>query len=224
MVVVDTPINGSCADRNEDQFMIRALTVRCLDLVISIAALLFLLPFALGISILIKSHDGGPILFGHIRVGKGGRTFRCWKFRSMVIDAEQRLADLLARDPAARSEWEADHKLRRDPRVTMLGRFLRKSSVDELPQLINVLRGEMSLVGPRPVVADEARRYGRYYRDYCSVLPGITGLWQVTGRNDVSYRRRVALDVIYVRSQSVTLYLKILILTLPIVFGRRGVY
>lgn len=142
----------------------------------------------------------------------------------MVVDAEQRLADLLARDPVARSEWEADHKLRVDPRVTRLGDFLRKSSLDELPQLLNVLRGEMSMVGPRPVVSAEVSRYGRYFNDYCSVRPGITGLWQVMGRNDVSYKRRVALDVAYVRSQSISLYIKVLILTLPAVLSRSGVY
>jgi exopolysaccharide production protein ExoY len=210
------------AARAETQFS--GLTIRALDIVFAAAAALLLLPFALGVALAIKAHDRGPILFGHLRVGKDGRLFRCWKFRSMVVDAEQRLADLLARDPVARSEWEADHKLRVDPRVTRLGDFLRKSSLDELPQLLNVLRGEMSMVGPRPVVSAEVSRYGRYFNDYCSVRPGITGLWQVMGRNDVSYKRRVALDVAYVRSQSISLYIKVLILTLPAVLSRSGVY
>ncbi|MDZ4363660.1 sugar transferase [Brevundimonas sp.] len=197
---------------------------RAIDVVVCLVALAILLPFAVIFAVAIKLQDGGPILFGHMRIGRDGRLFRCWKFRSMVVNAEQKLAALLARDPAARAEWEADHKLRNDPRITWLGNFLRKSSIDELPQLINVLRGEMSLVGPRPVVQAEALRYGRYFREYCAVRPGITGLWQVMGRNDVSYRRRVALDVAFVRSQSVSLYLTILILTVPAVFGRSGVY
>lgn len=201
-----------------------ALTIRTFDIVLSIAALVLLLPVTLGVAFVIKIHDGGPILFGHQRIGKNGQLFRCWKFRSMVVDAEKRLAELLARDSVARSEWDADYKLRNDPRITRFGSFLRMSSIDELPQLLNVLRGEMSLVGPRPVVQAEASRYGRYFREYCSVKPGITGLWQVMGRNDVSYRRRVALDVSYVRSQSIRLYLTILVLTLPAVWGRIGVY
>ncbi len=197
---------------------------RILDVILALGGLLFLAPTLVLISIAIKIQDGGPILFGHSRIGRHGRVFRCWKFRSMVVEAEQRLADLLARDPQARAEWEADQKLRKDPRVTPLGLFLRKSSIDELPQLLNVLVGEMSLVGPRPIVADEVRRYGRWFRHYCAVRPGITGLWQVSGRNDVDYRQRVAMDVLYARSRSFSRYLMILAATVPAVARRSGSY
>jgi lipopolysaccharide/colanic/teichoic acid biosynthesis glycosyltransferase len=142
----------------------------------------------------------------------------------MVVDAEARLAALLARSPEARREWEADQKLRDDPRVTLLGRILRVSSIDELPQLFNVLRGEMSLVGPRPIVTGEVARYGRRFTQYCSVRPGITGLWQISGRNDVSYRRRVAMDTVFANTLSLSLYLKILFATVPAVLKREGSY
>jgi lipopolysaccharide/colanic/teichoic acid biosynthesis glycosyltransferase len=140
----------------------------------------------------------------------------------MVSDADVRLVQLLAESAQAREEWARDHKLRRDPRITPIGSFLRRSSLDELPQLFNVLKGEMSLVGPRPIVHSEIERYGRYFREYCRVRPGITGLWQISGRSNVSYRRRVALDVTYVRSKSLVLDIKILALTLPCVLVARG--
>lgn len=197
---------------------------RMLDVLLSLSALIFLAPLLLLVALLVYIVDPGPVLFGHRRLGKDGRTFRCWKFRSMVVDADVRLRALLESDPAARAEWEADHKLRNDPRVTRIGHFLRKSSLDELPQFFNVLMGEMSLVGPRPIVGDEVAKYGRYFADYCRVRPGITGLWQISGRNDVSYRRRVALDVSYVRSKSVALDMGILLLTVPRVVARRGSY
>ena len=142
----------------------------------------------------------------------------------MVVDADERLKRLLEMDPAARSEWKLTHKLRNDPRITKLGRFLRKSSLDELPQLINVLRGEMSLVGPRPIVHSEIVHYGRWFSSYCSVRPGITGVWQVSGRNDTSYRRRVAMDHLYARNNSLRLYLWVMLMTMPAVLSRRGSY
>lgn len=197
---------------------------RVLDIVIALAVLIFVAPLMIVIAGLIKLQDGGPALFGHARIGQGGRTFKCLKFRSMVVDAEARLNALLARDPEARREWEADHKLRKDPRITALGAFLRKSSLDELPQLFNVLKGEMSLVGPRPIVTSEIVRYGRWFPYYCSVKPGVTGLWQVNGRNDVSYRRRVALDVLFARTNGVRRYLKIMAATVPAVLLRSGSY
>ncbi len=197
---------------------------RVLDLAIAGSALVFLAPLFALLALAIWIQDGGPAFFGHSRIGHEGRAFRCWKFRSMVIDAEQRLAALLARDPAARAEWDADHKLRRDPRVTALGRFLRVSSLDELPQLLNVLKGEMSLVGPRPIVMAEVARYGRWFPRYCQVKPGVTGLWQVSGRNDVNYRQRVAMDVLYAKRWSPALYLWILFATVPAVLKRSGSY
>jgi lipopolysaccharide/colanic/teichoic acid biosynthesis glycosyltransferase len=142
----------------------------------------------------------------------------------MAIDAEQRLAELLANDPVARAEWEKDHKLRNDPRVTRLGAFLRKTSLDELPQLFNVLRGEMSLVGPRPIVDAEIPKYGRRFVSYCAVKPGITGLWQVSGRNDTSYRSRVAMDCLYAKQRNVLMDGFIIAATVPAVLMRRGSY
>jgi exopolysaccharide production protein ExoY len=142
----------------------------------------------------------------------------------MGVDAQERLADLLSRSAAARTEWAREHKLRDDPRVTWAGRFLRKTSLDELPQLINVLRGEMNLVGPRPIVESEIPRYGRHFRHYCAMKPGITGLWQVSGRNDVSYNRRVALDMLYSRRRNPWIDLWILLMTVPSVLLLRGSY
>ncbi|MFL0413503.1 sugar transferase [Sphingomonas sp. 179-I 2A4 NHS] len=201
-----------------------SVVTRAMDVVAALIALVFFLPLMLIIALLIYASDPGPVLFAHRRVGKGGRHFRCLKFRSMAVDAEARLAELLANDPAARAEWSRDHKLKRDPRITTVGSFLRKSSLDELPQLFNVLRGEMGLVGPRPIVDAEVDRYGRYFSHYCSVRPGITGLWQISGRNDVSYRRRVAFDVAYSRSRSALMDAKILALTIPSVVFARGSY
>ena len=195
-----------------------------MNFLIALVALIFLAPLMITVAFLVYAQDGGPAIFAHKRLGKGGRHFRCLKFRSMAMDAEARLADLLARDANARAEWEKDHKLRNDPRVTKLGVFLRKSSLDELPQLFNVLRGEMSLVGPRPIVDAEVPKYGRRFRHYCAVKPGITGLWQVSGRNDTSYRSRVAMDCIYAERRNAVLDAKIILATVPAVLLSRGSY
>jgi exopolysaccharide production protein ExoY len=191
-----------------------------------VAGLLLLIGFAplLLILALAVSWDGGPALFGHRRIGTGGRPFKCWKFRSMVVDAEAALARTLASDPQARLEWERDFKLRNDPRVTRLGRFLRKSSLDELPQLFSVITGEMSLIGPRPIVADEVPRYGAGFADYAACRPGITGLWQVSGRNDIDYAERVAIDRRYARSWSFAGDMSILVRTVGVVLRRNGAY
>ena len=198
--------------------------IRALDIVVSLAAIVALAPLLIAIGAMIKLRNPGPALFAHRRIGRGGRTFACLKFRTMVVDAELRLRALLASDPAARAEWARDHKLRDDPRIISGGGFLRRASLDELPQLFNVLRGEMSIVGPRPIVETEIQRYGRYFASYCAVRPGITGLWQVSGRNDVSYRRRVACDVSYARSKSVRQDIKLILLTLPPVLLAKGSY
>ena len=166
--------------------------------------------------------SGGQVLFAHERVGKCGRKFRCLKFRTMRVDAAERLKHLLEHDAEARAEWARDFKLRNDPRVTRMGDFLRRTSLDELPQLFNVLSGDMCLVGPRPVVEEELLRYGRYARYYLSTRPGMTGLWQVSGRNHTSYRRRVALDYTYVKCQCIGLDLRILAKTALIVARGRG--
>jgi len=197
---------------------------RAFDVVLALGALVFFAPVMLIVAVAIWLQDGGPAFFVQTRMGRGAEPFSCLKFRTMVVDAEERLAALLASDPVARTEWARDQKLRRDPRITALGAFLRKSSLDELPQLFNILRGEMSVVGPRPIVKAEVPRYGRWYRDYCSVRPGLTGLWQVSGRNDVDYRRRVALDVAYARRRSLGLYLRIVLATIPAVLLRSGSY
>jgi len=167
--------------------------------------------------------DGGSPVFSHTRIGKNGRKFGCLKFRSMAPNAAELLKDLLAADPDARAEWEKDFKLRNDPRITKIGGFLRRTSLDELPQLLNVIKGEMSLVGPRPIVDDEIEYYGSKYIFYRSVTPGITGFWQISGRNDVSYENRVKLDETYVRNWSFWFDLKILFKTIPVfVMGSRG--
>ena len=191
---------------------------------LALVALIFVAPLMLLVALAIFSHDRGPIVFAHRRIGRGGQSFPCLKFRSMAVDAEARLAEVLACDPDARAEWEKDHKLRNDPRVTKLGAFLRRTSLDELPQLFNVLAGDMSLVGPRPIVDAEIQKYGRRFRQYCAVKPGITGLWQVSGRNDTSYRARVALDCIYAKRRTVALDLAIMFNTVPAVLLRRGSY
>ncbi|MEM3434110.1 MAG: sugar transferase, partial [Candidatus Methanomethyliaceae archaeon] len=166
----------------------------------------------------------GPVLFRHRRLGLGGREFWCYKFRTMHVNAEEVLQKLLASDPALRAEWERDFKLRNDPRVTRVGRLLRRTSLDELPQIFNVLKGEMSLVGPRPIVEKEVPRFGLFASDYFSVRPGVTGLWQVSGRNDTGYEHRVRLESWYVRNWSLWLDLTVLIRTIGVVLARRGAY
>jgi UDP-galactose-lipid carrier transferase len=194
---------------------------RCFDAIFAALLLLGASPLMLALAWLVR-RDGKLALYRHKRLGAGGRPFYCIKFRSMVPDADGILADLLARDPNAAAEWQATQKLRRDPRVTPIGRFLRKTSLDELPQLLNVLRGEMSLVGPRPIVTSETRFYGEYIDDYYAIRPGVTGLWQVSGRSDTTYEQRVQLDVWYVRNWTLWRDIIILLKTLPIVMLRRG--
>jgi exopolysaccharide production protein ExoY len=189
---------------------------------ISLAALLFFAPLMLLVALLIRITDPGPVIFRHRRVGLNGKPFYCLKFRTMVMDSERRLQELLWNDPQARMEWHLHRKLRHDPRITWLGALLRKSSIDELPQFLNVLLGQMSIVGPRPIVEEEIVRYGRYFHHYSSVRPGITGLWQVSGRNNITYRRRVAMDVVYVRRKSLGFNMFIMGMTVPAVVAARG--
>jgi Undecaprenyl-phosphate galactose phosphotransferase WbaP len=168
--------------------------------------------------------DGGPAIFAHKRVGQTGKVFPCFKFRTMQVDAEERLRELLANDPAARAEWEREFKLRNDPRITPIGQFLRRTSLDELPQLFNVIRGEMSLVGPRPVIRAELARYGDDVDYFLMVRPGMTGLWQVSGRNDTGYDTRVYLDTWYVKNWSLWYDIAILFKTIRVVLNREGAY
>lgn len=183
-------------------------------------------PVMLMLAGLIRLTSKGAAFYGHERVGRSGRTIRCFKLRTMVHDADCRLAELLASDPVLAEEFARTFKLKNDPRVTRMGRFLRKTSMDELPQLINVLKGEMSLVGPRPITEDEMRRYGQYMPIVLSARPGMTGLWQVSGRNDVSYSTRVALDVQYAFGQSLSGDISIIARTFVRVFrpSRGGAY
>ena len=197
---------------------------RTLDVTMAALALALLLPLMLMIGALIKLFSPGPALYGHERVGRNGRAFKCLKFRTMVVNGDDVLRDHLAGSEEARREWETTRKLRKDPRITPLGHVLRKSSTDELPQLINILRGEMSIVGPRPVVHDELRYYGDNASYYLASRPGLTGLWQVSGRNLTSYEARVAYDRAYCESWSLRMDLLLIARTIPVVISRQGTY
>jgi exopolysaccharide production protein ExoY len=187
---------------------------RAIDIVVASTALVLASPLMAVIALVIWATSGRPVLFAHSRVGFKGEMFKCYKFRTMVSNADAALEALLASDPAAAKEWMEQRKLKRDPRVTFFGRILRLSSLDELPQLFNVLLGDMSCVGPRPIVVDELQRYGTYASDYLRVRPGVTGAWQVFGRDDVDYARRVSLDSYYVRNWSIRYDLVILFWTI----------
>ena len=194
---------------------------RVTDLILASFALLILWPLFLVIAILVAT-DGGPILYRHRRIGKDGAAFDCLKFRTMILGATECLDEYLTYHPAERAEWDSTRKLSFDPRTTAIGRFLRKTSIDELPQFFNVLTGDMSLVGPRPVTSSELAFYGEKADLYRSVRPGITGLWQISGRNDVSYDERVALDATYVREQGFWRDVSILLRTPRVVLSRTG--
>ena len=200
------------------------LAKRTFDIVVSLCGMVFALPLGVFLAIAIYIDSPGPVLFAHRRIGRRGKEFPCYKFRSMVPEADRVLAEYLAAHPRAREEWERDFKLKDDPRVTRVGRILRKTSLDELPQLINVLKGEMSLVGPRPIVRAEIEKYGEYFHDFCLVPPGITGMWQVNGRSDTTYEERVQMDSWYVRNWSVWIDIVYLLKTVKVVFSGKGAY
>jgi Undecaprenyl-phosphate galactose phosphotransferase WbaP len=197
---------------------------RLLDVAVSGGLMLFLAPLFLTLVLAIKLDSRGPALFGHRRIGRRGKFFQAWKFRTMVVNGDEILKRHLSENEEARAEWERDHKLRNDPRVTRVGKILRKTSLDELPQLWNVLKNEMSLVGPRPIVQAEVSRYGTAFSEYTRVKGGLTGLWQVSGRNDTTYDERVRLDTMYVRNSSVWLDLFILYRTVGVVLFGSGAY
>lgn len=197
---------------------------RFFDIVGALVGLVLLGPLFLMIALLIKFTDGGSIFYGHSRVGHNGNEFSCLKFRTMVEDGERVLTDYLGRNPEMRQEWEETRKLKNDPRVTRVGAVLRKLSLDELPQLINIMRGDMSIVGPRPVVDEELSYYGRAAQFYLRSRPGLTGLWQISGRNDVSYDSRVAFDRHYVENWSFGQDVWIIVRTVPAVCAQRGSY
>jgi Undecaprenyl-phosphate galactose phosphotransferase WbaP len=197
---------------------------RFMDLLIVGIGGLVILPFLLIIALLVKLGSRGPVLYRHSRLGLDGKPFKALKFRSMVMDADKKLESLLASDPKLKAEWEANQKLKDDPRVTPIGRFLRRTSFDEFPQLLNILKGEMSLVGPRPVTESEIEKYGENYRRIFSVKPGLTGLWQVSGRSDTNYTDRVSYDTYYLQSWSVWLDLWILYRTPGAILKGKGAY
>lgn len=192
-----------------------------IDILLAAILLTLVSPIFLVVALLCRL-DGGPVFFSHRRVGSNGTSFNCRKFRTMVVDSDRVLEECLAADPLLAAEWAATHKMARDPRVTPVGRFLRKTSLDELPQLINVLMREMSLVGPRPIVEGEVRFYGEDIAHYYATRPGLTGLWQVSGRSNTSYARRVQLDVWYVNNWTVWLDVTVLLKTFPAVLSRSG--
>jgi len=200
------------------------LIKRAFDLLASTSLIVLLSPLFAWIAWRIRREDGGPILFRQSRVGRGGKAFACLKFRSMVPDAEARLEHYLAENPAIAEEYLRNFKLRNDPRITRIGRFLRRSSLDELPQLFNVLRGEMSLVGPRPLLAREVDRYGDNMALYRLVRPGITGLWQISGRSETTFTDRSVLDAWYVKNWTLWYDIVILLRTVRVVFQRHGAY
>lgn len=196
--------------------------IRAADICISLFGIIFLMPAFLAIAAAIVACDGGPVFFTQKRVGRNGKYFVCVKFRTMRIDGARLLQKHLDANPDEKRLWDEYHKLDRDPRITAAGHFLRKTSLDEFPQLINVLKGEMSLVGPRPILPEEVAKYGSSFRIYKSVLPGITGLWQIMGRNKLTYYKRVALDRLFARKMSLFFYVGILVMTIPAVLFQRG--
>lgn len=197
---------------------------RCMDLSFAIIGGLILMPVFLVTALLIKMTSPGPVLYGHKRLGMNGKYFKAYKFRSMVIDADKRLNALLETDPSAKAEWDAQRKIKNDPRVTKLGKFLRRTSLDEFPQLINIIKGEMSLIGPRPIVDDEVEKYGEDFGRIFSVRPGLSGLWQVSGRSDKDYSDRVFFDTYYLQSWSVWLDLWVIYRTFGAVIKGKGAY
>lgn len=214
------PVN----DTSEPRSVMQDALIRGFDIAIAGLAIVVLLPLMILITCMVKLASPGPAIFRQQRVGRDGALFPCLKFRSMVVDAQAQLDRLLAESDDAREEWSRDQKLRRDPRVTRIGEFLRRTSLDELPQLFNIIAGQMSIVGPRPIVESEIARYGSRFDDYCSVRPGLTGLWQISGRNDVSYGMRVRLDSLYAQRQSLGLNVAICLKTVPAILTSRGCY
>ncbi|HEF8949310.1 TPA: exopolysaccharide biosynthesis polyprenyl glycosylphosphotransferase, partial [Klebsiella pneumoniae] len=196
---------------------------RLFDIFGSLFIILILSPIIIYISQKVRK-DGGPAIYGHERIGKNGKPFKCLKFRSMVINSKEVLEDLLLNDASAKEEWEATFKLKNDPRITKIGAFLRRTSLDELPQLFNVLKGEMSLVGPRPIITAELARYNEEVDYYLLSKPGMTGLWQVSGRSDVDYETRVYLDAWYVKNWSMWNDIAILFKTVTVVLRKDGAY
>lgn len=198
---------------------------RIFDILFSFCILVLISPLFLLLSTLIYFTSPGKVIYSHERVGRGGKTFRCYKFSTMYSDAEERLKDILRNDPAKRKEWQTNFKLKDDPRITPIGKILRKTSMDELPQFWNVLKGDLSIVGPRPVIIQEVQtRFGTKAYKILSVRPGITGLWQVSGRNDISYAKRIQLDEQYIDQRSMFMDIKLIAKTIPAILTSKGAY
>lgn len=208
-------------DRN---LISKSRVARILDLTLILFAAPYVLLAFIVIALLIKWDSPGPVFYHQTRIGRFGRKFRIYKFRTMVQDADQVLQNYLDKSPELKIEWLANHKLRQDPRVTRVGSLLRKLSLDELPQIWNIIIGDMGLVGPRPIVDEEIEKYGKCFELYIKVRPGLTGLWQVSGRNDTTYKRRVELDEYYVCNRSLMLDLQILWRTVFVVLKKDGAY
>ena len=211
---------------NKKSFKFYILIKNLFDLLFSLLFLITFLPLFIVISLLIKLSSRGPIFFLQKRIGKNNIPFKCIKFRTMYPEAKDILENLLNKDLALKSEFEATHKIKNDPRITTIGKLLRKTSLDEMPQFINVLRGEMSIVGPRPIVKEEKKKYGKIFKKVSLIKPGITGLWQVSGRNKLTYRRRVMLDLNYVENYNLLMDLRILLRTFGVILFPldRGAY
>lgn len=210
--------------RTESKFALGGRLKRITDIVLASVAMIAFSPLFLMVAYSVKRTSSGPLFYGHKRIGLGGKEFKCLKFRTMCVNGDAVLRRYFDANPEALVEWQETHKLKNDPRVTRIGRVLRRYSVDELPQLLNVIKGDMSVVGPRPVVTEELLRYGDAAQLYYSARPGITGLWQVSGRSDTSYETRVELDTVYVENWSLAADCRIMIRTIPAVIGSSGSY
>ncbi len=197
---------------------------RCFDFCLALVTLPFILPILMILMFMIKLSSTGPAIYKSERIGKDGRKFKIYKLRTMWSDASERLQTLLNSDAGLRTEWEKNQKLKKDPRITWVGKILRTLSLDELPQIFNILKGEMSFVGPRPIFENQIDKYGSDFREYQKVLPGLTGLWQVSGRNNLSYQARVELDQVYIKNLGLRNDLKILFRTFGVVLFRTGAY
>lgn len=211
--------------KNENKILtyLNLFIKRIADIIGSVVGIIFLVPITIIVAILNVLHkDYGPIFYSHKRIGKNGKYFKMYKFRTMVVDADKKLAELLENDEEARKEWDMNRKLKNDPRITKIGKILRKTSIDEFPQFINVLKGDMSLVGPRAVIDGEIEKFGIYKKDILSVKPGITGYWAANGRSSTSYDERVFMEYKYVENFSIFMDVKILIKTVVSVLKKEG--
>ena len=197
---------------------------RVIDLSLIVLSFPIVLPVCAVVSLIIKLTSPGPVFYGHVRVGKNGKSIKCWKFRSMCRDADKKLDEILAHNPEMQKQWERDRKLVDDPRVTAVGKFIRKTSIDELPQFLNILTGEMSFIGPRPVTQGELIKYGEQADYILSVTPGLSGMWQTSGRSDTEYEERITLDTYYIQNWSIWLDIWLIIKTVWVVFKRKGAY